>query len=246
MLRTKRKKLKPENEAASPGGAPEMRQDVAVEPVPEGVEASFAVDAYPTSAVKRWLDIIGASLALGVLAPIWLLALILIKLDGLGPVILRQKRVGLGGRQFIFYKFRTMVNGAENGILDRIPKGDLTKLLLSPRERNPSVTKIGWVLRKTTMDELPQLLNVLKGDMSLVGPRPDMPEIVAHWPPHFHERHKVKPGMTGLAQVNGRSDITHDQKIRYDLEYVRHHPITGDLAIILKTVVLVLSTKGAR
>ncbi len=139
-----------------------------------------------------------------------------------------------------------MVNGAENGISDRIPKGDLTKLLLSPRGRHPGVTKIGWVLRKTTMDELPQLLNVIKGDMSLVGPRPDMPEIVAHWPPHFHERHKVKPGMTGLAQVNGRSDITHDQKIRYDLEYVRHHPISRDLAIILKTVVLVLSTKGAR
>ena len=223
-----------------------MPQDVAAEPVPEGVETSFAVDAYPTSALKRWLDIIGASLALGVLAPIWLLALILIKLDGLGPVILKQKRVGLGGRQFIFYKFRTMVNGAENGISDRIPKGDLTKLLLSPRERNPSVTKIGWVLRKTTMDELPQLLNVIKGDMSLVGPRPDMPEIVAHWPPHFHERHKVKPGMTGLAQVNGRSDITHDQKIRYDLEYVRHHPISRDLVILLKTIVLVLSTKGAR
>ena len=246
MLPTKSKKPKPADWPIAGEGAPETPQNVAVEPVPEGVEASFAVDAYPTSAVKRWLEIIGASLALGVLAPIWLLALILIKLDGLGPVILKQKRVGLGGRQFIFYKFRTMVNAAENGISDRIPKGDLTKLLLSPRERNPSVTKIGWVLRKTTMDELPQLLNVLKGDMSLVGPRPDMPEIVAHWPPHFHERHKVKPGMTGLAQVNGRSDITHDQKIRYDLEYVRHHPISGDLAIILKTVVLVLSTKGAR
>ncbi len=96
------------------------------------------------------------------------------------------------------------------------------------------------------MDELPQLLNVIKGDMSLVGPRPDMPEIVAHWPPHFHDRHKVKPGMTGLAQVNGRSDITHDQKIRYDLKYVSYHPITRDLMIILKTVILVLSTKGAR
>ena len=246
MLRTKRKKLKPENEATSPGGAPETPQNAVGEPLAEGAEASFEVDAYPTSAVKRWLDIIVAFLALGVLAPIWLLALVLIRLDGPGPVLLKQKRVGLGGRQFIFYKFRTMVNGAENGISDRIPKGDLTKLLLSPREPNPSVTKIGWVLRKTTMDELPQLLNVIKGDMSLVGPRPDMPEIVAHWPSHFHERHKVKPGMTGLAQVNGRSDITHDQKIRYDLEYVRHHPITRDLVILLKTVVLVLSTKGAR
>ncbi len=246
MLRTKRDKAMPADWPISGEGGPETPQDAVVDALGENAEAAFAVDAYPTSAVKRWFDIIVASLALGVLAPIWLLALILIKLDGPGPVLLRQKRVGLGGRLFVFYKFRSMVNGAENGISDRIPKGDLTKLLLSPRERNPSVTKIGWVLRKTTMDELPQLLNVIKGDMSLVGPRPDMPEIVAHWPLHFHERHKVKPGMTGLAQVNGRSDITHDQKIRYDLEYVRHHSIPSDLAIILKTVVLVLSTKGAR
>ncbi|MCH8346486.1 MAG: sugar transferase [Chloroflexi bacterium] len=246
MLRIKRKKPKPADWPVSGEGAPETPQNAVGEPLADGAEVSFEVDAYPTSAVKRWFDIIVASLALGVLAPVWLLALILIRLDGPGPVLLKQKRVGLGGRLFIFYKFRSMVNGAENGISDRIPKGDLTKLLLSPRERNPSVTKIGWVLRKTTMDELPQLLNVIKGDMSLVGPRPDMPEIVAHWPPHFHERHKVKPGMTGLAQVNGRSDITHDQKIRYDLEYVRHHRVTSDLAIILKTVILVLSTKGAR
>ncbi len=246
MLPTKSKKPKPADWPIAGEGAPETPQNAAGEPLAERAETSFAVDAYPTSAVKRWFDIIVASLALAVLAPIWLLALILIKLDGPGPVILKQKRVGLGGRLFVFYKFRSMANDAENGISDRIPKGDLTKLLLSPRERHPSVTKIGWVLRKTTMDELPQLLNVIKGDMSLVGPRPDMPEIVAHWPPHFHERHKVKPGMTGLAQVNGRSDITHDQKIRYDLEYVRHHPITRDLVIILKTVVLVLSTKGAR
>ncbi len=246
MLRTKRDKPKPADWPASGEGAPDTPQNAIGEPLAVGDEVSFQVDADPTSAVKRWFDIIVASLALGVLAPIWLLALVLIKLDGPGPVLLKQKRVGLGGRLFVFYKFRSMVNGAESGISDRIPKGDLTKLLLSPRERNPSVTKIGWLLRKTTMDELPQLLNVIKGDMSLVGPRPDMPEIVAHWPPHFHERHKVKPGMTGLAQVNGRSDITHDQKIRYDLEYVRHHSITSDLAIILKTVVLVLSTKGAR
>ncbi len=86
------------------------------------------------------------------------------------------------------------------------------------------MTRIGWVLRKTTMDELPQLLNVVRGDMSLVGPRPDMPEIVAHWPPPFRQRHKVRPGMTGLAQVNGRSDLTHYEKIRHDLKYVRYPP----------------------
>jgi lipopolysaccharide/colanic/teichoic acid biosynthesis glycosyltransferase len=87
---------------------------------------------------------------------------------------------------------------------------------------------------------------VIKGDMSLVGPRPDIPEIVDHWPPHFRQRHKVKPGMTGLAQVNGRSDLTHSEKIHYDLEYVRRHPISRDLSILLKTVALVFNKKGAR
>jgi len=229
-----------------PAGAPETRQDDSRRPLPQDAGIPFHVEAYPTPAVKRWLDIVVASLALGVLSPIWLLTLALIKLDGPGLALLRQKRVGLNGRHFSFYKFRTMVDGAENDIFDRIPKGDLRKSLLSPRGRHPGVTKIGWVLRKTTMDELPQLLNVVRGDMSLVGPRPDMPEIVACWPPHFHQRHKVRPGMTGLAQVNGRSDLTHYEKVRYDLKYVRHHPISRDLGILLKTVALVLSKKGAR
>jgi lipopolysaccharide/colanic/teichoic acid biosynthesis glycosyltransferase len=246
MLGIRRKKAKPARWPTPPGSAPETRQDDSGQPLSEGTEIPFDVDPYPTPAVKRWLDIMVAALALGVLSPIWLMTLALIKLDGPGPALLRQKRVGLNGRHFSFYKFRTMVDGAENDISDRIPKGDLRERLLSPRGRHPGVTKIGWVLRKTTMDELPQLLNVVRGDMSLVGPRPDMPEIVAHWPPHFRRRHRVRPGMTGLAQVNGRSDLTHYEKIRYDLKYVRYHPISRDLGILLKTVALVLSKKGAR
>ena len=209
-------------------------------------EDAFEVESWPTPSVKRFLDVVGASLALAVLWPIWLLVLLLIKMDSPGPALVRQKRVGLDNREFVFYKFRTMVDGAPDDLAERIPKGDLTKRLLSPRGRHPNVTSTGWVLRKTTTDELPQLLNVVKGDMSLVGPRPDIPEIVAHWPPHFRQRHKVKPGMTGLAQVNGRSDLTHYQKVRYDLEYVRHHPISRDLKILIKTLTLVLSKKGAR
>jgi lipopolysaccharide/colanic/teichoic acid biosynthesis glycosyltransferase len=246
MLRIRRKKPRSAEWPIAPEDAPEMRQDVSSQPLAEDTDTPFDVDPYPTPAVKRWLDVVVASLALGVLSPIWLLTLALIKLDGPGPALLRQKRVGLNGRLFSFYKFRTMVDGAENGISDRIPTGDLTKRLLSPRGRHPGVTKIGSVLRKTTVDELPQLLNVVRGDMSLVGPRPDMPEIVAHWPPHFRQRHKVRPGMTGLAQVNGRSDLTHYEKVRHDLNYVRCHPISRDLGILLKTVTLVLSKKGAR
>jgi lipopolysaccharide/colanic/teichoic acid biosynthesis glycosyltransferase len=170
----------------------------------------------------------------------------LIKLDSSGPAILRQKRVGYGGKTFGFYKLRTMKEGAAIDISDRLPTGDLKQRLLSPSGRVPYVTRVGSALRKTTVDELPQLLNVVKGDMSLVGPRPDIPEIVAHWPPFFHQRHKAWPGMTGLAQVNGRSDLTHYEKIVYDLDYVRRHPISRDLAILLKTLKVVLSQKGAR
>jgi lipopolysaccharide/colanic/teichoic acid biosynthesis glycosyltransferase len=236
----------PDNGATPIQEPPEMTTDGAGDPFPEDAETGFQVVPYPTPTVKRWIDLMGASLVLAILSPIWLLALALIRLDGPGPALLKQKRVGLNGRLFTFYKFRTMAVGAESDIEHRIPRGDLRKLLLSPRGRHPSVTKIGSVLRKTTMDELPQLLNVIRGDMSLVGPRPDMPAIVEHWPPHFLQRHRVKPGMTGLAQVNGRSDLTHYEKIRYDLDYVRHHPISRDLAILLKTVLLVLSKKGAR
>ncbi len=211
------------------------------EGIPESVEPG------PTPAVKRAMDIVLASLAVGILAPIWILAAILIALDSPGPILVRQTRVGLNGREFGFYKFRTMVHRKKQDDLhERLPRGDLTKRLLSPKGRPRNATSVGWALRKTTVDELPQLLNVIRGDMSLVGPRPDIPEIVAAWPPPFRQRHKVKPGMTGLAQVNGRSDITHYQKVRYDLEYVRHHPISLDLKILMKTVALVLSKKGAR
>jgi len=210
------------------------------------IDALPKVEAYPTPKAKRLLDVTVATLSLGILWPIWLLALALTKLDSPGQALLRQKRVGYRGRNFNFYKFRTMVDGAEADIADRLPTGDLTKRLLSPPGRNPKVTPIGWALRKTTVDEMPQLLNVIKGDMSLVGPRPDIPQIVASWPPAFRQRHQVKPGMTGLAQINGRSDLTHYQKIRYDLDYVRYHPLSRDLTILLRTVGLVLSKKGAR
>jgi lipopolysaccharide/colanic/teichoic acid biosynthesis glycosyltransferase len=137
-------------------------------------------------------------------------------------------------------------NRSGSDIAERLPTGDLMRRLLSPRGRPKHATAIGWTLRKTTVDELPQLVNVVKGDMSLVGPRPDMPEIVAAWPAEFRQRHQVKPGMTGLAQVNGRSDLTHYEKVKYDLRYVADHPITQDLKILLKTVALVISKKGAR
>ena len=239
----------------------EMREDLELAPrngadeefhaediVPEQYpDIPHHVETGPTSPLKRWMDVSLASLALGVLWPVLALAAIAVKAESPGPVIIRQPRVGRKGKTFHFYKFRTMHhNRKKDDLHERLPTGDLTKRLLSPRGRPRHATNIGWVLRKTTVDELPQLLNVVKGDMSLVGPRPDIPEIVAAWPPEFRQRHNVKPGMTGLAQVNGRSDLTHYEKVKYDLQYVHRHPIALDLSILIKTVKLVASKKGAR
>ena len=222
-------------------------QDVGTPPVNGYSGISWNVECGPTPVAKRGIDIVAGGLMIGVLWPVWALAAVLIKLDSPGPVFVRQKRIGLNGAEFRFLKFRTMHHVKKHtDMVDRLPLGDLTRRLLSPRGRPRNATAVGWALRKTTVDELPQLLNVVKGDMSLVGPRPDMPQIVAAWPEEFRQRHKVSPGMTGLAQINGRSDITHYEKVRYDLAYVRHHPIARDLQILVKTVSLVISKKGAR
>jgi lipopolysaccharide/colanic/teichoic acid biosynthesis glycosyltransferase len=205
------------------------------------------VETGPTSPLKRLIDIVVGGTIIGILWPVFALAAVLIKLESPGPVLIKQDRIGLNGRAFRFLKFRTMHHNRRGADLaERLPTGDLMNRLLSPRGRPKHATAIGWSLRKTTVDELPQLVNVVKGDMTLVGPRPDIPEIVDAWPPQFRQRHQVKPGMTGLAQVNGRSDLTHYEKVRYDLRYVRHHPLSVDLLILLKTLRLVISKKGAR
>ena len=184
----------------------------------DGIPSSIV--SGPTSPAKRLLDLAVCTVAVSILWPVFAITAILIKMDSPGPVLVRQRRVGLNGKEFGFYKFRTMVHReVQDDLGDRLPSGDLTKRMLSPKGRPRNATAAGWALRKTTVDELPQLLNVIEGDMSLVGPRPDIPEIVNHWPPEFRQRHLVQPGMTGLAQVNGRSDLTHYEKVRYDLKY---------------------------
>lgn len=211
----------------------------------EGIPAD--VVAGPTPPAKRMLDVVVSTIAVSILWPVFAIAALLIKLDSPGPVLVKQRRVGLNGREFGFYKFRTMLHSDKPRDLgERLPTGDLTKQLLSPKGRPRAATNIGWALRKTTVDELPQLLNVVKGDMSLVGPRPDMPEIVNSWPPEFRQRHLVKPGLTGVAVINGRSDLTHYEKVKHDLDYVQDHSFTRDLMILVRTVGLVFTKKGAR
>jgi lipopolysaccharide/colanic/teichoic acid biosynthesis glycosyltransferase len=159
-------------------------------------------------------------------------------------VLFRQERVGRRGRRFNVYKFRTMVADAEDRLIDLAhtneADGPLFKLRFDPR-----VTRVGRLLRKLSLDELPQFLNVLKGEMSLVGPRPALPREVTQWGPELFERLRVQPGITGMWQVNGRSNSSFSEYQRWDLYYVDNWSIWRDLAILAKTVPVVLSSKGA-
>ena len=168
-----------------------------------------------------------------------------IKLDSRGPIIFSQKRVGLKGSRFTFYKYRTMSHEGHKPY--ETPKLEAvhfkTFIFVTPTSR---LTRAGRLLRATSLDELPNFWNVLKGDMRIVGPRPEIPELVSQYPPEYHRRHDVKPGITGLAQVSGRANLTYEETMQYDLEYVNNHSLARDLAILAKTVPVVIARKGAR
>ena len=170
---------------------------------------------------------------------------IAIKLDSRGPVIYSQKRIGLNGRPFTFYKYRSMSHEGhkpyETPKLD--PEHFKTFVFITPTSR---LTRVGRFLRATSLDELPNFWNVLRGDMRLVGPRPEIPELVDQYPPEYHRRHEVKPGITGLAQISGRADLTYEETMKYDLEYVKNHSLGRDLAILWRTLPAVITRKGAR
>ena len=196
-------------------------------------------------AQHRWFDVVGATLALAVLWPIGLLAALLVKLDSPGPALFRQQRVGYRGQLFTLYKFRTMATGREEEPYSQ-PIHDFNSYVFSPSRRDPRITTVGWVLRRTSMDEFPQLRNIIRGELSLVGPRPEVPAIVDQFRPEYHGRHEVKPGLTGWAQIHGRSNLTYHETIMYDLEYVRDHSSHKDVKILLRTLKLVISQEGAR
>lgn len=196
------------------------------------------------STLKRALDLSVAAFVLLVTLPIWLIIVIAIKLDSPGPAIFQQERVGLRGRRFRFYKFRSMTNGA-----DRLKPGlrhlsEVDGPVFKVRQ-DPRMTRVGRILRRTSLDELPQLLNVLKGEMSLVGPRPPVPEEVAQYRPSDTVRLAVKPGLTCWWQVRGRSQLDFDTWMAYDREYVYGLSLPVDLLILVRTVWAVLSCRGA-
>lgn len=196
--------------------------------------------------LKRLFDVV-VTLAVApvaiVLTGLFALAL-MIELRG-SPLFV-QARIGKDGRPFRMYKLRTMRHPAP-GEKPRYVIEDWEKFVFSPAgTRDPRLTRIGEFARKTSIDELPNLVNVLKGEMSLVGPRPEIPEIVAQYPDCYHRRHAVAPGIAGLAQVMGRSDLTYAETVNYDLQYVDSHSLFTDISIIFRALTVVLRGSGAR
>ena len=183
--------------------------------------------------IRRLIDIAVSALVLLLSAPILLVAALAIRLESSGPVIYRQRRVGLHGRPFDVLKLRTMVDGAE-----RIGAG------LAIDAGDSRVTRVGGLLRRTSIDELPNLANVLRGEMSLIGPRPTLPVQVQQYTPRQRGRLQIKPGITGWAQVNGRASLPWSERIELDLYYIEHRSLALDLRILWRTPGLVLGGGG--
>jgi lipopolysaccharide/colanic/teichoic acid biosynthesis glycosyltransferase len=193
---------------------------------------------------KRLFDLSVGLLAFVFVIPIVPLIALMIKLDSPGPVFYRQDRIGRGGRPFRFYKFRSMYREADRRRTElesrNEQEGPVFKIKADPR-----ITPVGQFLRRSSVDEIPQILNVLRGDMSIVGPRPPLPVEVARYQPWHRRRLDVKPGITCLWQIAGRSQIGFDEWMRLDMEYLRTRSLRTDLAIVLKTQPAVMARRGA-
>lgn len=181
---------------------------------------------------KRIIDVTASGISLILLFPIFIIVTISTKVDSNGPALFTQKRVGKEGKEFKIFKFRTMLTFEDSFY----PDG-------SPIENYDRITKVGNILRKTSIDELPQLINIFIGNMSIVGPRPTLSYQVEKYDDNQAIRLKVKPGLTGLAQVNGRNSLSWEQKIQYDIDYVDNITFLNDLKIIIKTFVVVFRSE---
>ena len=195
-------------------------------------------------ALKRIIDGAVSALLLAVTSPLILLVALAIKLESRGPVLFRQPRVGRGGRAFTFHKFRTMRPGAEEELPDLLPLNEAEGPIFKIKE-DPRRTRVGAILRRTSLDELPQLYNVLRGEMSLVGPRPAIQREVEGYHDWHRRRLEIQPGVTGLSQVMGRSDLTFDEMVMLDLFYAENWSLWLDLKILLRTVPAIIRGTGA-
>jgi len=197
--------------------------------------------------LKRVLDVMLA--AVGLILVSWLMVFVwvIVKLNSSGPAIFAQERLGLDGRRVRIYKFRTMVVDSENQLMALLENDGMNRDYYDnfKIKNDPRITSIGWYLRKWSLDELPQLINILKGDLSFVGPRPIVPAEIARYGTHGNMILRVKPGLTGLWQVSGRNDVSYEERIQMDLYYIHNWSITLDLKIIFQTIPAVLLGKGA-
>ena len=195
--------------------------------------------------IKRFVDILFSMAALIFLSPLFLILAILIKVTSPGPVFFVQVRVGRFGRHFYFYKFRSMYMDAERRKAELLSKNQSRDGVIFKMKDDPRITPIGRILRKTSMDELPQFLNVLFGDMSLVGPRPPLPSEVMQYSLEARKRLNVQPGLTCLWQVSGRSEIPFKEQVSLDKQYIGSRSLKLDLLILLRTIPAILSGRGA-
>ncbi|WP_051627680.1 sugar transferase [Exiguobacterium chiriqhucha] len=211
---------------------------VATVPEAKGASAAYLVQ-------KRLLDIFGAMIGLLVLSPLLLFLAIIIKLeDKQASIFFSQERIGLNGKPFKMYKFRSMVSDAEKQLETLLSQNETTGAMFK-MANDPRVTKVGKFIRKTSLDELPQLWNVLKGEMSLVGPRPPLSREVIEYSSYDLQRLSVVPGCTGLWQISGRSNIGFKEMVELDLLYIKSRTIWMDLMIIIKTFTVLLGSKDA-
>jgi exopolysaccharide biosynthesis polyprenyl glycosylphosphotransferase len=194
--------------------------------------------------MKRGLDLVGSLVGLVVLTPFMVLIALLLKLDSPGPIFFVQERAGQYGKPFRMYKFRSMVQNAEE-LLEQLLDLDRLKQPAFKLRDDPRVTRVGRWLRRTSLDELPQLFNVLKGEMSMVGPRPEEVRIVQKYNPWESQRLLVKPGMTGSMQVSGRADLSLEERVKLELTYIENYSILEDIKILIKTLPAVLSGRGS-
>jgi lipopolysaccharide/colanic/teichoic acid biosynthesis glycosyltransferase len=203
--------------------------------------------------LKRGIDIVVSAIALVVLSPLLALIAIAVRLDSPGPSLFRQTRVGRHEQPFTLLKFRSMTDRVDDAIhraaIEKVFAGEaISDDPKSPFKltRDPRVTRLGAFLRRTSLDELPQLYNVLKGEMSLVGPRPMIPYELKHFQDWHHERHMVRPGITGLAQVKSRGRANMDEILSHDVEYARTCSLRNDIKLVFQTIPIVFKGLGAR
>lgn len=193
---------------------------------------------------KRSIDVICSIIGLISLSPIFLIVSILIRLESKGEIIFKQKRVGLNGEEFEIYKFRSMVANAEE-LKEKLAEENEMSGPMFKMKDDPRITKVGKFIRKTSIDELPQLINVVKGEMSLVGPRPSLPKEVAKFEEWMNERLLVKPGLTCYWQVSGRNNIDFEDWMKLDIKYVRERNFWLDIKLILKTILVLFGDENA-